>query len=292
MRTRFELVLAGPGDEPARQRAVAEEVFAEIDRVETVLSAFRRDSELFALNAHAGQGPVRVSADLLAFIAEAGVLTADTGGAFDPTVGAVTALLRGPDLPSRESLTRAREVVGFARIVERGDGTIALGSANARLDPGALGKGWALDRARVRLADLGIADALLHAGTSSVLAMGRDRDRESEGERAGWRVSIAGKGVATLVNTSLSVSAPTGRTLTWPDGRTGHIVDPRTGDPARAASLAAVVAPSGAVAEAWSTALLVLGVDAMDRFKSHVPSGSALVRTDGNDSLCGTALTP
>lgn len=102
----------------------------------------------------------------------------------------------------------------------------------------------------------GVSSALLHGGTSTVVALGAP-----PGE-PGWRVAVEtapGSGpapVAVLRDAALSVSAPHGRTLA--DG-SGHVLDPRTGAPAEGPGVAAVIASSARWADAWSTALLVLG---------------------------------
>jgi thiamine biosynthesis lipoprotein len=135
------------------------------------------------------------------------------------------------------------------------------------LDLGAIAKGHALDLAAARLRELGVTCGLLHAGTSSILAL------EAPPGTPGWRIAIAAPpsesaggelpgrcGVVTLRHAALGVSAPHGRTVTGPAGQAwGHVMDPRTGKPATTARLAAAVCRSAAAADAWSTALLVMG---------------------------------
>lgn len=284
MRTRFELVVEDDLALP-QARGVAEEVFAEIDRIEALLSAFAPEADLFRVNAARGAA-VRVDARLIDFLEAARALVVETGGAFDPTVGPIIAHLRA-GTATQDELDRACAAIGFAAQVkiDASAGTVALAHPDARLDPGALGKGYALDRAAALLGELAIGNALLHAGTSSVLALGSPRDTEA------WHIAVAAPpgvaaegsrdtgrlAVAHLRNASLSVSAPHGRALPWPDGGTGHVVDPTTGGPAAGARLAAVVAETGAVAEAWSTALLCRGTDGLESLARHHPGASAMV---------------
>jgi thiamine biosynthesis lipoprotein len=110
------------------------------------------------------------------------------------------------------------------------------------LDLGAVAKAEALDRAAEVLREHGVEAALLHGGTSSVLAIGAP-----PGER-GWRVGIADLACALLRDAALGVSG----------NRRPHVRDPRTGATlADAPRTAAVVAPTAAAADALSTALLV-----------------------------------
>jgi thiamine biosynthesis lipoprotein ApbE len=127
---------------------------------------------------------------------------------------------------------------------------------SASLDLGAVAKGFALDRAAAILRECGITSALLHGGTSSVVAMGAPAD-----DPRGWAIAIRSDGdplTVRLRDQSLGVSAPRGRTTPT----ASHILDPRTGAPAMAGvDTAAVIGPVGtaALCDTWSTALVVLG---------------------------------
>ena len=134
---------------------------------------------------------------------------------------------------------------------------ISFATPGLALDLGAIGKGYALDRAAEVLRESGVESALLHAGTSTVLALEPPRGREAWG--VALRHPATGGSVATveLVREALSVSAPHGRVAGEGEERRGHVLDPRTGNPSSAAQLAAVVHPDAVAADAWSTARLV-----------------------------------
>jgi thiamine biosynthesis lipoprotein len=130
--------------------------------------------------------------------------------------------------------------------------------AGVRLDLGAIAKGWALDRAADVLRESGVASAFLHAGTSSALALGP----------RSWRVDIAGIGTIELRGAALSVSALHGQYVERSGERVGHEMDPRSGRPASGTARAACVvdgqrADPAAMADAWSTALIVGGEGAL-----------------------------
>jgi thiamine biosynthesis lipoprotein len=134
--------------------------------------------------------------------------------------------------------------------LDRGARTLRF-HAPLALDLGALAKGHALDLARAHLVASGVERALLHGGTSSIAAIG-----------SGWKVALAGSArVVELSDECLSVSGQRGR---------AHVVDPRTKTPVERSGLAWVRASSGLVAEAWSTAALVLGyVPACAALRAH-----------------------
>ena len=251
MRTRFELVLEG-GDE-SRLAGAAEDVRAEIEACEERLSLFRPGSIVARINA-AGGARVRVDPDTFDLLTLAARIHRDSGGAFDPTVGP---LMRAWGFRGQAS-GEPRPAGGMRHLhLDAASGEVSLDCdpAAGQLDLGAIAKGHALDLAAARLAELGVRTGLLHAGTSSVLAM------DAPADAAGWRVAIAGsKTIVALRRAGLGVSAPHGRTVAATDGsRTGHVMDPRTGRPAEAATVAAAACTTAAAADAWSTALLVAG---------------------------------
>jgi thiamine biosynthesis lipoprotein len=228
MRTRFECLLQGP--DPGLLGAAGEAALAEVRAAERELSFFRVDSALSRLNREGASEWTRLPPRFLALLQLCQMLHRDTAGAFDP--GAAFP----PGLEDLE-VSAARQAARFR-------------SPGLRLDLGGIGKGEALDRAALVLRDHGVHTALLHGGTSSVLALGAPA-----GQR-GWRVAIAhpddaADAVASveLRDQALGVSA-----------RRGAIVDPRLGAPAAGPTrLAAAIGASAAEADAWSTALIVLG---------------------------------
>lgn len=132
------------------------------------------------------------------------------------------------------------------------------------LDLGAIGKGYAIERAAEILREAGVTSGLLHGGTSTVYALGHPPEAEC------WQVALdqppAALGAPSstfspvgLKDEAMSVSAIWGRSFEVEGKLFGHILDPRTGEPAENAVLAAVVLPSATETDALSTALLLLG---------------------------------
>jgi thiamine biosynthesis lipoprotein len=169
--------------------------------------------------------------------------------------------------PDESAISNARALVGWNQFeIDEAAGTIQLARPGVEFHPGAMGKGYALDRAVNILRDAGVGNALIHGGTSSVCALGTPPDAD------GWEISLPmppdGSARAwpdgkppriTLRDNTLSVSAIWGR----PDAPISHILDPRSGEPARGLALAAVVGVSATDSDVWSTALLVGGSQIM-----------------------------
>jgi thiamine biosynthesis lipoprotein len=168
--------------------------------------------------------------------------------------------------------------------------TVRFDKEGVMLDLGAIGKGYAIDRAAEALREAGMTSALLHSGTSTVYALGKPPDGET------WKVAIespTGAGatpelLATvpLQDEALSVSAVWGKSFEHEGKTMGHVLDPRAGRPVSNAVLAAVVLPSAMETDALSTALLVVGMAGRPEISQLRPAMRTLVidaahRADG-----------
>lgn len=253
MGARFELVLEGR--DRIHARAAGEAALEEIERCDARWSLFRTDSLIARVNREAVQRDVPLDADTFELLTACEELRALTDGAFDVAVGQRMAALgfRGAaDGASNDGgafeLDRARRTLRFTR-------------AGTQLDLGAIAKGEALDRAAGVLRECGVERALLHGGTSSVLALG------APPQSTGWRVELAGFEPARdvlLCERALSVSAPRGRVAQHNGAQIGHVLDPRTGEPLPLNLRVAALGASGRESEAWSTAALVLLARGLD----------------------------
>lgn len=260
MGTVLEIEIEARDEEAAR--AILERCFARVAELDRLFTRFDPGSELSRLNREAGRGPVPVDPALARILADAREYSLVTRGSFDPTVGPLVELWteagRRGRPPGADELAAALARVGAEGIeVSEHDSTAALAREGMSIDLGGIAKGWALDRVAEILADEGVASAFASFGGSSFLALG-----QSPGE-GGWRVLLgdAGGGFAgalSLEDLSLSVSGSLGQSTEIAGRAYGHVIDPRSGEPLVRAAQAAVVAPSGALAEAFSKALLVL----------------------------------
>ena len=241
-----------------------------IDRLEDQLTVYRDTSEVSRLNRAAATPPVPVEDGLFDLLQLAARITAETGGAFDVTAGALIkawGFFRGPRrVPSDAERAAALERVGMRHVVldpETAHG--ALSAARAGDQPRQHRQGL---RPRPGGGDpaarAGICSAaLLHGGHSSVYAIGTTPDDDR-----GWAVGIAppvGRRTARsarvwLRDRALGTSAATFQYLEYDGRKLGHVLDPRTGWPAAGMASASVVAPTAAEADALSTAFYVLGI--------------------------------
>jgi thiamine biosynthesis lipoprotein len=252
MGTRFEVVLCGEDD--LVLHAAGEEAVAHIEDCHRRLSRFDPGSLVWHINANASSRAVPLDDDLFDLLDACRTLHRATGGAFDPTVGPLMQAWGFHQTPDPPSVTEAMRIVGMDKVeLDDRTRTVRFLVEGVSLDLGGVAKGDALDGAGAILRDLGVRDALLHAGTSTVVALGTPTGQDA------WRVGVGTETDAPTValgDSAFSVSAPSGRTVRRGDETVGHVLDPRTGRPAVDASMAAIVTDSARDADAWSTALL------------------------------------
>lgn len=273
------------GDDAAALVRARDAVFAEVRRLEALLSNWDVESDVSRLNRAAGAGPQRLAPELLDLLTASRRHTVATRGSFDVSVGPLVALWRRAglrnELPSEQELAEARSSVGAARIEILPDGRVAL-PAGMQIELGGIAKGFALDRARPLLRAAGVSNALLNFGQSSSWALGAPSS-SPEGWRLLTRAPDGGlDGILTLRDRALSVSGSHGQWTEIEGRQFGHVIDPRSGRPLERRLEALVVAPDAARAEALSKALLVLGeVEGLEMVASQPGCEGLLLDADG-----------
>lgn len=268
MATRFELVLSG--DDPTRLRGIGEEALGEIERLDRQLSFYRPESDVSWINAHAAHEPVKVEPRLFRLLVLCRESNLKTDGAFDITIaplmrdwGFVGGKGRMADPAEIEA---ARKVVGMGHVrLDEEDFTVRFDREGVAIDLGAIGKGYAIEQAAGILLENGIRSGLLHGGTSTVYAIGTQPDGRP------WTIGLAEplSGSIDLQDSCLSISAVHGKSFTKDGVEFGHVLDPRTGQPIQGARAAAVIGPSATICDVLSTALLVLGKQALKEFPDY-----------------------
>jgi len=223
MTTFFEVMIKGEDSEYARQ--AAEAVFREVDRLEGILSRFNACSDIGQINLLKPGESVRVSIEALECLEQAGWIYELSAGLFDPARGSGFDGLK---------IDRSSFCVGWD---ENGAG---------KLDLGGIGKGYALDRAKEILKEWEIGQALIHAGSSTVLACG-----------GSWDIGVGGlwaegtpEGVFALEDRALSGSGT--------EVKGEHIIDPFSGKAPSHHLAAWAVHPSAAISDALATAFMLL----------------------------------
>ncbi len=267
MATRFELHLVHGNAGEAAQAAQA--VWEDLDRLEQEISRYVPHSDISRINGSPAGRVVLVREAAMDIVSYGKEIWEQTGGAFDLTIGPLAAALVWPNglprEPERQELAAAKARSGYQHLrVDPEEFTVVPEVDDMLLDPGAIGKGYALDQAAHLLReDWGLTDFLLNAGSSTLLGCGA----MPEGE--GWSVTAGSPEPVWLKNEALS---GTGFEI-----KGAHVIDPRTAktvDVSRVIRWA--VAPSAALADALSTAFMVMSRKEIDHFLAGYPGVRAI----------------
>ncbi|MBX3444804.1 MAG: FAD:protein FMN transferase [Planctomyces sp.] len=275
-------VILNPG--PPRQVMQASDALDVVHQVERRLTVYRDDSDVARLNATAAEGPQAADRELFEFLVWTRELCERADGAFDSAAGALVALWRRArqelTVPTQGQIAAALDVCGVRRIgFDAAAGTISFPAPGFAFDLGAVGKGYGVDRAAEALAASGLEDFVLHGGYSSIAARG---DHLGQG---GWPVALTNplfldEPYVTLLlrDEALGTSGSNVQFYRHEGRRYGHVLDPRTGWPAEGLLSVSVVARSAAEADAFSTALYVMGLEKATAWcQDHLEIGAILV---------------
>lgn len=259
MGTVFEIAAYAESSE--KGSAAIAKAFEQIVRMDDLMSNYKPESALNKLNRSAHFQAQKVPPDLYRVIEQAVQFSRLSGGKFDITVAPLVnlwkATLSGDSLPSLSQRQQAEECVGYEKIEFTPPDQITFRSSCMQLDLGAIGKGYAVDRAGEMLYSYGIHNALINSGGSTILALG------SPPGKPGWLVHLRDPShkidpYVMLKDQSVSTSEQTAVSLLAPESA-GHIIDPATGRPLDTEFAVSVITSSGTPSDGLSTTLLLLG---------------------------------
>ncbi len=246
--------------------AAAEAAFAEIRHLEKVFSSYMPDSEVSMISRNAGGAPVKASKDTIYVIGKALKIARLTGGAFDPTVGALAGLWgfsgEQKKVPSEEAVEKKLPFVNFRQVaVDEDKGTVTLEKKGMTLNLGGVAKGFIVQKAAEVLKRKGVSRAIIKAGGDMFLFDYRNmarkasfvigiKDPRNEKEILGEVYSDGG---------AVTTSGDYERFFIKDGKRYNHILDPSTGWPAMRSRSVTIISKDPTIADALSTAVFVLG---------------------------------
>lgn len=275
----FDVLLDAPS--PAAMQEMAALVFHEIDQVERALSYFIPTSDISRINALCAGEAVKVSPLTLDCLSRARTVWQETGGAFEPTVGALLTGRKPWDAEGDEPAGGVAPdepdgpgVVGMDLIsIDEDSLIVGLLADGVRLDLGGIGKGFALDIGAEVLRSMDVSPFFLNGGESVMLAVGAAPGLE------GWPMTVSdprleNEPLASFIARDCAVAASS--TADRP-----HVLNPETGDPARRLG-AWAVAPRAAEADALSTAFLLMSDEAIAAYCAAHPGVRAILLDQQN----------
>jgi thiamine biosynthesis lipoprotein len=272
MATVFEVMIVD--EDPAFAAGAALAAFEEIDRLEQDLSRYSANSDIARINNLLPNGSVQVGLETFQCLRLSRQYWEETAGAFDVTLGALMNCWVAKDKsllhPSPEEIGRARERSGMACLeLDETTMTVRVHGSVPLIDLGAIGKGYAVDRAAELLREWGVASALVHGGTSSAYAF-RDGPQNQ-----GWPITLSNPDVPMeILDTVLLKSEGLGGSGIK-KGR--HIIDPRSCLPVERRRAAWVLSDSATKSDALSTACMVMSAEEIEKYAASDPKLWAMI---------------
>lgn len=260
--TRVDIV--AQGDSPVHAREAAAAAFAEMGRLERMMSRYRADSEVSALNRAAGRNPVNVANELMAVLSAAATVAAHSGGRFDITVGTYTGWSfdgAAPRVPNEAELERQSRRVGYRQVIlDHEARQVFLTVPGVQLDLGGIAKLPILAAGMRELQRRDLRNAMINGGGDIIVAghiLGRP-----------WRIGLrdprapdALLGTISLTDGVVASSGDYERCFVRDGRRYHHILDPRTGHCTSEVRGVALVAPGIDAVNGLGAAIMVAGRD-------------------------------
>ncbi len=272
MATEFVVLIRSA--DPLYAAQASQAAFSELDRLEQEFSRFQPQSDVARIRRLTPGRSMVVGLDTFSCLQKCMALYLATQGAFDVTVGSLYEIWLNPDKSLRQpTLTEIEQAGGKTGLhhlfLDESSYSVAVDLEGLQLDLGAIGKGYAVDSMAAVLKEWGIEQALLHGGTSSVYAFGREPS---------WTVSISHPLDHQNIYRQLALHH---RAMGGSGLQKGqHIIDPRWGRPVHRHLASWVLAADAASADALSTAFMVMNLDEIMAFCESRRDIQAVVCTD------------
>jgi len=239
---------------------------SEIIRIEQLISSWDSNSQTSEVNRNAGLNPVKVDAELFDLIQRAIGISKLTDGAFDVSYASMDKIWKFDGsmtvMPSTDSIKASVSKVGFQNIVlDKESSTVFLKLKGMKIGFGAIGKGYAADKAKDLLISKGVVSGIINA-SGDMNTWGKQPDGNE------WKVAITNPmdknkvfALLPITNGAVVTSGNYEKYVTFNDVRYTHIIDPRSGYPATGIISVTVFAPKAELADALATSVFVMGIE-------------------------------
>ena len=264
MGTRFEITVVAPNEEIGYINI--DEAVSEIERVEKLISSWDKDSETTLINKNAGIKPVKVSRELLNLIERSIKISEITDGAFDITYASMDNIWKFDGtmdkVPTEAEIKNSVSKVGFKKIqLDVENQTVYLPESGMKIGFGAIGKGYAADRAKELLVSKDVKGGIINA-SGDLTTWGT----KVTGEK--WLVGIANPlskdkvfSWLPIIESSVATSGNYEKYIELDGKKYSHIIDPRTGYPTRGINSVSIFAKQAELCDALATAVFTMGRD-------------------------------
>ena len=262
-----------------------EAAIAEIRRLEALMTTWRPDSDISKINAQAGASPVRVSSEVFEVLTRSQEFAQKSSGAFDVSFYALRGLWHfdedlTPTLPDPAELRRRLPLINYRNIqLSAKDKTVRLAKVGMAVNLGGIGKGYAVDAAVKLLRARGVVDGMVQAGGDLMLFGSKDGQPFKAGVRDPRSIDPSDFfAVCEVKDHAFSTAGDYERSFVRQGMRYHHILDPRTGQPARGARSVTVYAKDATTADGLDDAVLILGPErGLPLIESYPDAGAIVV---------------
>lgn len=261
---------------------------AEITRIEKLISSWDTNSQTSAINRNAGIKAVKVDAELFQLIERAMGISKLTDGAFDISYASMDRIWQFDGsmtaMPSEEEITASVSKVGFKNIVlNKENSTVFLKLEGMKIGFGAIGKGYAADKAKDLLISKGVPSGIINA-SGDMNTWGKQPSGKE------WKVAITNPmdknkvfALLPIKNGAVVTSGNYEKYVNFNGKRYTHIIDPRTGYPSSGIISVTVFAPKAELADALATSVFVMGKEAgLDRINQLPKIECIIIDDKGN----------
>jgi len=279
MGTRFEITLVST-QEVANQYLNAAQ--GEIERIERLISSWDANSQTAEINRQAGITPVKVAKELYDLIARSIEISKITQGAFDISYAALDPVWffdgRMKAVPSESERLKSVQNIGFKDLVLNAkEQTVYLPKKGMKIGFGAIGKGYAADATKKLMKSLGVSSGIINA-SGDLTSWGKKPDGTD------WQVGISNPENPAKVfswfpvrDAAVATSGNYEKYVTLEGKQYSHIMDPRTGMPVSGIKSVTVFAPNAELADAFATAVFIMGIDTGIDTISQLPGMSCII---------------
>ena len=273
----------------------------EMERMDRIMSNYKNDSELSKVNKKAAKSPVPCNEELLDVIEQSQYYSELSGGAFDITVSPIVALWgffsEKGHVPSDKEIEKVLPAVSYKNIVinksndPKKPATIFLKNTQTQIDLGAIGKGYAVDKALEIIRKCGIDNGCINLG-GNIYVMGTPPDKNA------WKIGVQHPrdgneilGYLELKNEATATSGDYERFFEFNGKRYSHIINPRTGRPVSGVLATTIIAPTGTKVDALSTIVFVLGREKGMELIKKIPNADAMIAYEEKDGKIAMDMT-
>jgi len=286
MGSRFDITVVA--NDSIQANKYIDTAVAEISRIEKLISSWDDNSQTSEINRNAGAKPLKVDKELFNLIERAIGISKLTDGAFDISYASMDRIWQFDGsmtvMPSEKEIKSSVEKIGYQNIVlDKKNSTVFLKLEGMKIGFGAIGKGYAADKAKTLLISKGVPSGIINA-SGDMNTWGKQPNNED------WKVAITNPmnknkvfALLPITNGAVVTSGNYEKYVNFNGKRYTHIIDPRTGYPSTGIISVTVFAPKAELADALATSVFVMGKEAgLDRINQLPKIECIIIDDNGN----------